>query len=111
MFTKLYLDTTNPKLELSNLFQPQIFTPMIISILFHTIIYISFFNLISYLFLDKYLSSKINIKMLIFLIVFMFFGFIARIIHVKDVYHAYNNDMDKTIDHLNKLYISWIFIS
>jgi hypothetical protein len=41
----------------------------------------------------------------------MVFGFVARFLHVKDIYKAYNNDLDKTRSHLDKLFISWIFIS
>jgi hypothetical protein len=41
----------------------------------------------------------------------MVFGFIGRFYHVKDVYHAYNENMEKTREYLDKLYITWIFIS
>ena len=111
MFTKLYLDTTNPKVCFFQFFQPYILFPMIFSILFHTIVYSLFCNMVSYIFYGKILSNIINKRLLFFLLPIMFFGFIARIFHVKDVYKAYNNDFDKTKNHLDKLYISWIFIS
>ena len=111
MFTKLYLETTNPKLNFYQLFLPTIFVPMLFSVLFHTIIYTLFCNMVSYIFLNKMLSSEINKKLILSLILIMVFGFIARFIHVKDVYSAYNGDMVKTRNHLDKLYISWIFIS
>jgi len=111
MFTKLYLDTTNPNLKVTQLFQPSILFPMIISIVFHTIVYILFCNMVSYIFYNKILSNQINKRLAICLIPIMIFGFIARFIHVKDVYKAYNGDMLKTRNHLDKLYISWIFIS
>ena len=111
MFTKLYLETTNPKLNFYQLFLPTIFVPMLFSVLFHTIIYVAFCNMVSYIFLNKMLSSEINKKLILSLILIMVFGFIARFIHVKDVYSAYNGDMVKTRNHLDKLYISWIFIS
>lgn len=41
----------------------------------------------------------------------MFFGFFARFFHVKDIFKAYNGDIERTRNHLDKLYISWIFIS
>jgi hypothetical protein len=41
----------------------------------------------------------------------MIFGFIARFFHVKDIYKAYDNDLDKTRNHLDHRFISWIFIS
>jgi hypothetical protein len=111
MFTKLYLDTTNPKLEFHELFEKKILFPMILSVLFHTFIYIFFLNKVSYMFNGTILSNKINYRLLYFLIIIMFFGFISRYFHVKDIYTAYNNDISKTRNHLDKLYISWIFIS
>ena len=111
MFTKLYLDTTNPKLSLSDLFGPKILGPMIISIIVHTILYTLFCNMVSWIFFGSVLSNKINMRLLICLIPIMIFGFIGRFIHVKDIYNAYNGNMEKTRNHLDKLYISWIFIS
>jgi hypothetical protein len=111
MFTKLYLDTTNPKLTFYQLFQSPILFPMIASISIHTIIYVLFCNMVSYIFYNRILSNQINKRLLLCLLPIMFFGFIARFIHVKDIYTAYNGDMIKTRNHLDKLYISWIFIS
>jgi len=111
MFTKLYLDTTNPKLNFSQLFLPNIFFPMIFSVLFHTIDYSVLFNMISYIYFGKFLSELTNIRLLLCLILIMFVGFIARFYHVKDIYRTYHEDMTKTRNHLDKLYISWIFIS
>ena len=111
MFTKLYLETTNPQLKFNQLFIPTIFVPMLFSVMFHTIIYALFCNMVSYIFLNKILTNQINIRLIISLILIMFFGFFARFLHVKDVYSAYNGDMVKTRNHLDKLYISWIFIS
>ena len=110
MFTKLYLDTTNPKLKLSQLFEKPIVYSMIGSILFHTLIYTLFCNLASYIFLNKILSKQVNTKLIVILILIMIFGFIARLYNVKDIYKQYR-DVKKTREHLDKLYISWIFIS
>jgi hypothetical protein len=41
----------------------------------------------------------------------MFTGFFARFLHVKEVYKSYGYDLEKTRNHLDKLYIGWIFIS
>jgi hypothetical protein len=87
------------------------FIQILISILVHTIIYVLFLNLGSFIFTNKLLDEKTNIKLIISLILIMFFGFIGRYYHVKDIYKAYNGDMIKTRNHLDKLYISWIFIS
>lgn len=111
MFTELYLETTNPKLPFSALFKPSIFMIIILSVIFHTFIYSSFSNLVSYIFFGKILSNPINIRLIISLLLIMFFGFFARFIHVKEVYKAYNYNLEKTRQHLDRLYIGWIFIS
>jgi len=111
MLTELYLKTTNPKTKFSELLKPHILFSIIISVVFHTIIYISFVNIVSYIFLGKLLEKIVNIRLLIFLLFTMFFGFFARFFHVKEIYKAYNYNMEKTRKHLDKLYITWIFIS
>jgi len=111
MLTKLYLDTTNPELTIEQFFSYKIFSPMIYSLLFHTIIYMSFLNVANYIFTQRILSGETNLMIFVFLILFMFAGFIARFYHVKEIYSAYNKDMVKTREHLDKLYISWLFIS
>ena len=110
MFTKLYLSTTNPKISLSEMIS-QNAVPLLVSIVIHTILYMLFINLVSYIFFDKLLSMKINNRLFIILILIMTFGYIARFYHVKDIYEAYNKDMVKTRTHLDNLYITWIFIA
>lgn len=111
LFTKLYLDTTNPKTKIKELLRPPILVPMMFSIIFHTVLYILFCNMVSFIFWDKMLSAKINKKLVVFLVPIMIFGFIGRFFHVKEIYRAYGNNMDKTREHLDKLYIGWIFLS
>jgi hypothetical protein len=111
MFTELYLQTTNPKLSFNELFAYPIIVNIIISVIFHTILYTCFFNLVSYIFFGKYLSSNINKRLISCLLFIMFFGFFARFFHVKEIYKSYNYDLEKTRNHLDKLYIGWIFIS
>jgi hypothetical protein len=111
MFTDLYLETTNPQLSFTDLLSPKILLKIVGSVLFHTVIYASFFHLASYIFLGKWLSSAVNTRMVTALLLIMFFGFFGRFFHVKEVYHAYNNNMEKTRNHLDRLYIGWIFIS
>lgn len=110
MFTKLYLDSTNPKLTLSQLFSENI-RPIIMSVVFHTLVYALFFNMASYIFMGSFLSSRTNMRMIIALALIMFFGYIGRFYHVKDIYNAYNGDMEKVRNHLDKLYITWVFVA
>jgi len=84
---------------------------IIISVVFHTVIYVLFLNMAHFIFFRKILSNGTNKLLLMTLISIMFFGFFARFYHVKDIYNAYNGDMVKTRNHLDKLYISWLFIS
>jgi hypothetical protein len=111
MFTELYLETTNPKLSFYQLFDINIFSKIIFSVIFHTVIYTSFLNLGSYIFFGKILSNDVNIRLISALLLIMFFGFFGRFIHVKDIYKAYGYDLEKTRNHLDRLYIGWIFIS
>jgi hypothetical protein len=110
MFTKLYLETTNPKLTLSDFLGPNILGPIIISIIIHTIIYILFCNMISWIFFGSILSNKINIRLILSLVCIMIFGFIGRFIHVKEIYQAYGN-IEKTREYTDNHYLSWVFLS
>jgi hypothetical protein len=111
MFTKLYLETTNPKLTFSQFFDTTIFGPVIVSIIVHTIVYTLFCNIVCWVFSGKILSNATNIRLVSCLIPIMFFGFIGRFIHVKDIYKGYNGNIEKTREYTDKHYISWIFIS
>lgn len=111
MFTDLYLQTTNPKLPFSALFGRTIFTGIILSVIFHTLVYAAFFNLASYIFTGRILTAPVQIRMIASLALIMFFGFFARFLHVKEIDRAYGGDVEKTRNHLDRLYIGWIFIS
>lgn len=111
MFTKLFLDTTDPKLSFVELFKPSIFLSIIASVIFHTTVYTAFFNLVNFIFNHRLLSRKTNTTLILSLLLIMSLGFIARFYHVKDIYKAYDEDLQKTRSHLDKLYISWLFIS
>jgi len=111
MFTDLYLTTTDPNLPLSTLFETKVLAQIVFSSIFHTLVYTVFFNLASYIFFGKILSNMINTKLLVSLLVIMISGFFARFFHVKEIYKSYNYDLEKTRNHLDNLYIGWIFIS
>ena len=110
MFTDVFLTTTDPKLSIDQFFQGKIISKIILSILFHTVIYTAFFNLISYIFFGKMLSNKINQRLLICALLIMTGGYLARFYHVKEIYRAYNNDETRTREHINQLFISWLFV-
>jgi hypothetical protein len=40
----------------------------------------------------------------------MFFGYIGRFIHVKEVYKGFDYNYEKTREYLNIHYNSWVFI-
>jgi len=111
MFTDLYLETTNPRLQFSDLFGAKIMKGILLSVIFHTLLYTGFCNLVSYIFFGKILARVVNIRLIVSLLIIMFFGFFARFLHIKEVYKSYHNDLVKTKKHLDKLYIGWIFIS
>ena len=111
MFTELYLQTTNPKYPFSTLFERSVFTGIILSVVFHTLVYTAFFNLASYIFTGRILTAPINMRMISALMIIMFFGFFARFLHVKEINRAYGGDIEKTRNHLDRLFIGWIFIS
>lgn len=111
MFTDLYLDTTNPHLSLSQFGHPNMLIRILFSAVFHTLVYAFFVNLVSYIFFGKALASVMQVRLVSSLVVVMLVGFVARFYHVQDVYNAYDKDDKKTREHLDKLYVGWIFIS
>ena len=109
MFTDVYLRTTDPTVTFSQMIRASI-EGIVLSTLFHTLIYCIFANLASYVFLGAILSSTVQFRLAISLLLIMFFGYMARFFHVKEIFQAYHHDKEKTREHLDKLYISWIFI-
>jgi hypothetical protein len=110
MLTDLFLVTTDPSLDLVHLFQIEIIAWVAISVVFHTVVYTGFVNLVSVIFMGKLLSGTVNERFVIAAVVIMTLGYLARFYHIKDIYRAYRGDVAKTREHANKLYISWIFI-
>ncbi len=110
MFTKLYLYTTNPKVSWYKFFSKKVMLQIILSIIFHTIIYVLFCNLVSYIFFEKIIDNNTNKRLLISLLLLMFLGYIGRFYHVKQVYKDFNYDYNETKKYLDIHYNSWIFI-
>jgi uncharacterized protein YqhQ len=110
MFTKLYLDTTNPKITWKEIIQTNIWIMIIISVLFHTVVYSIFINVVYFIFSGKFLSNIINIRLVSVLLLIMFFGYIGRIIHVKEIYKTFHNNEKVTRDFTNQIYVTWTFL-
>ena len=107
MFTDLYLETTDPSLTLSDFFSGRLLRKMGASVVFHTILYMLSFNIGSYVLFGNALSSDVNIRIGIFLVLVMAFGFLGRFYHVKEIYQYAENGKD----HVDKTYITWFFLS
>jgi len=107
MFTDLYLETTNPRLTLSEFFSARLLSKMSASVIFHTILYLVSFNIGSYVLFGNTLAPDVNIRIGVFLILVMAFGFLARFYHVKEIYHF----EEKGKEHVDKAYITWFFLS
>jgi len=110
MFTKIFLKTTNPHLTWREFFSTAILWLIIISVFFHTILYTAFINIINYIFTNKILNTKINCRLIIFLVILMIFGYIGRFFHVKDIYNDMNRNDLKTKEYVNTHYNSWVFL-
>ena len=110
MFTDLYLETTNPNLTLKQFFSPTLLTKMGSSVIFHTLIYSASINVFYFIFTGNFLSSLVNTRILLFLLIVMSFGFLARFYHVKEIYSSYKNP-EKAKDYVDKSFITWYFLS
>jgi hypothetical protein len=110
MSTKLFLETTNPKLTWNEVIKKNLIFYIFLSIILNTTVYTIIFNLSSYVFLGRILSNNINIRLIMVSIIIMIFGYIGRIMHSREVYRAFNGDEKKTRKFLNQHYNSWIFL-
>jgi hypothetical protein len=111
MFTDLYLKTTDPRKKLTQWLDPSILVPIFVSVLFHTIAYTGFCNLVSFIFFSRLLNPTVNVRLVVSLLCIMCVGFVARYYHVQEVYRAYHGNMEKTRQHLDRQYVTWIFLS
>lgn len=110
MSTKLFLETTNPKLTWNDVVKKNLIFSIFLSIILNTTVYTIIFNLASYIFLGKILSSKINIRLIFVSIIIMTLGYIGRNMHAKEVYRTFHGDEKKTKEFLSQHYNSWIFL-
>ena len=107
MLTDLYLETTNPRLTLSEFFSIRLLSKMSASVIFHTILYLVSLNIVSYVLFGNTLASDVNTRISVFLVLVMAFGFLARFYHVKEIYRY----EEKGKEHVDKAYITWFFLS
>jgi hypothetical protein len=110
MFTEVYLRTTDPKGSLASVLKENMMG-ILVSVLFHSILYWGFVQMVSFIFLGRWLSTAVSMRLCVALVLIMVFGYIGRYYHVRDVYNAYGHDMVKTRAHLDRLYVGWIFIA
>ena len=110
MLTELYLKTTDPSSTFEQVFlSPKYFFLIIVSVLLHTFLYAGFFNLASWIFAGKLLSNPINFRLVSSLMIIMFCGYIARMVHVKDIYRAYINEKDAR-KHVDAFFTTFVFL-
>jgi hypothetical protein len=112
LFSKLFLETTDPLTPISRLFQLDVST----SILFHTILYLFLIKLVTNL-LNIDIKPKLYQKLCIVLIITMVFGYYFRLHRVKSLYKVYiesgiNRDMARklSIGLLHKGYMTYYFL-
>ena len=109
MFTYLYLHSTDPLISLEEMIRDNL-RLLMLSVLFHTILYSSFLNIVSFIFFGKVLSSIINIRLIITLLLIMSLGYIGRFYHIKEIYNTYGKNLEKTRVHIDNFFISWVFL-
>ena len=77
---------------------------------FHTIIYSIFINVVYFIFSGKMFSNIINIRLVIVLILIMIFGYVGRIIRIKDIYQTFHHNEKITREFTNQSYNTFIFL-
>jgi hypothetical protein len=107
MFTTVYLQTTDPRVPLT----AWSYSPVVAAILFHTVLYTAVFNLASFLFLGRPLHHAVNVRLLVALLVIMSVGYLGRFYHVQEIYRAYGNNVEKTRQHCDHVFLTWIFLA
>ena len=104
MFTNLYIDTTQPDQDPTLLLRDQ---RIYISAFVHTMIYIFIIAMIASIFSVKKIDYT---KLFVFSMLIQIIGYPARAWHVNQIYEAYGEDQKSAREHIDKQYISWVFI-
>jgi hypothetical protein len=114
MCTELYLITTNPDTQFTDLFRPRVFGLLLLSIAVHTILYATAFNAASYIATGRLLPNVVNARLHLALVLVMISVFIGRLVHVKEVYATFPKDStgrNAAKEYVDKHYVSWVFLS
>jgi hypothetical protein len=109
MFVKLYHITTDPDTTWKVFFSCPVVSLMIVSIFFHIVIYVMFFNLVSFIFLKRPLSEPVNTRLVVALVVIMTLGYVARFYHVKNIGAAFR-DKQQARAYIDQRYNTWLFL-
>ena len=105
MFAGLYQDSTNPTTSYVSLIQDY---RMYLSILAHTAVYVVSFILLYYS-ITGYLPSKVVAKLVIILIILMWFGYMGRLHRAKGLWKIHH-DHDKVSRRMDNAYFCWYFL-
>ena len=104
MFTKLYLDTTQPGQNPRKLLQDQrVYT----SALVHTVFYMVLVVVIASVFKIKKIDM---LNLFILSMTIQVLGYPARAWHVNEIYKTYGDNFEAARAHIDKQYITWFFI-
>jgi hypothetical protein len=109
MLSELYLKTTDPDVQYADLLK--LLGPILVSVVLHTVLYTGFANLVAFIFLGRPLTQEVNVRLLTALAVIMLAGFVARVAHVKEIATAYHGNKAKTRAHVDKVFITWFYLS
>jgi hypothetical protein len=74
------------------------------------ILYTGFANLVSYVFWGRLLSAAVQTRFVVSLFVILLFGYFGRMLYVEDLYRGYHYNKEKTREHADKFFISWVFL-
>lgn len=107
MNSNLYKLSTDPDTEYLTLIKnPEVY----MSILIHTILYTLSLIVITHIVFKISLDTLLIIRLIIFFVVVMFFGYIGRLARSKNLMKTFKNK--KIVKNMiDKAYIQWYFLS
>lgn len=106
MFAQLYRDTTDPDLSWYDYFMGGVQGRILASIVFHAILYTAACNLAWWLLKRKRFPA--NARLVAILLVVMYLGYMARLLHVQNIYQAFPRAEARAFT--DQHYNAWIFL-